>query len=119
MARRSHLSVPNRLQPPRSSIPAATLAYLERSDQAGTGTIDAAIGKARAANGIKTPTNTIEDMILNRNQNNLLAAPGAFPVEGGVPIIVDNQVIGAIGASAGMPADDGAVANAGAKGLQP
>ncbi|WP_315860434.1 heme-binding protein [Rhizobium leguminosarum] len=36
-----------------------------------------------------------------------------------MPLIVDNQVIGAIGASGGMPTDDGAVANAGAKGLQP
>jgi hypothetical protein len=40
-------------------------------------------------------------------------------VEGGVPLIVGNQVIGAIGASGGMPTDDGAVANAGAAGLQP
>src|SRR3982751_1929896 len=34
----------------------SNLVYLERSDQAGIGTIDAAIGKAKAANGIKTPT---------------------------------------------------------------
>jgi len=44
--------------------------------------------------------------------------PGTFPVEGGVPLIVGDQVIGAIGASGGMPTDDGAVANAGAKLLQ-
>ncbi|TCQ99327.1 heme-binding protein [Neorhizobium sp. JUb45] len=97
----------------------SNLAYLERSDQAGIGTIDAAIGKAKAANCIKTPTKAIEDMIVNRNQNNLLAVSGAFSLEGGVPIIVDDKVIGAIGASAGMPADDGAVANAGAKDRQP
>lgn len=97
----------------------SNLVYLERSDQAGIGTIDAAIGKSKAANGIKTPTKAIEDMILNHDQSNLLAVPGAFPVEGGVPILVDNKVIGAIGASGGMPADDGAVANAGAKNLQP
>ena len=41
------------------------------------------------------------------------------PVEGGVPLLVDNQVIGAIGASGGLPSDDGAVANAGAKDLRP
>ena len=57
-------------------------------------------------------------MILSQNQSNLLAVPGAFPVEGGVPLVVDGKVIGAIGASGGMPADDGAVANAGAKSLQ-
>ncbi len=97
----------------------SNLVYLERSDEAGIGTIDAAIGKAKAANGIKTPTKVIEDMILKHGQSNLLGVPGAFPVEGGVPIIVENKVIGAIGASGGMPVDDGTVANAGAKGLQP
>ena len=56
-------------------------------------------------------------MILQNNQSNLLAVPGAFPVEGGVPLVADGQVIGAIGVSGGMPADDGAIANAGAKAL--
>ena len=97
----------------------SNLVYLERSNQAGIGTVDAAIGKAKAANGIKTPTKMIEDMILKHGQSNLLGVPGAFPVEGGVPIIIDDKVVGAIGASGGMPADDGAVANAGAQGLQP
>lgn len=95
------------------------LVYLERSNQAGLGTIEPAIGKAKAANGIKVPTKVIEDLIVKQHIVNLIAVPGAFPVEGGVPLIVNNQVIGAIGASGGMPADDGAVANAGAKSLQP
>jgi len=97
----------------------SNLVSLERSSQAGIGTIDAAIGKAKAANGIKTPTKVIEDMILRNGQSNRPAVPGAYPVGGGVPLVVNSEVIGAIGASGGMPADDGAVANAGAKGLQP
>lgn len=60
-----------------------------------------------------------EDLIVSKQQVNLIAVPGAFPVEGGVPLVVNNQVIGAIGASGGMPADDGAVAQAGSKGLEP
>ncbi|UIK11855.1 heme-binding protein [Rhizobium leguminosarum] len=56
----------------------SNLVYLERSNQAGIGTIDAALGKAKAANGIKTPTKAIEDVILHNNQSNLLAVPGAF-----------------------------------------
>ncbi|WP_367849218.1 heme-binding protein [Rhodoferax sp. WC2427] len=95
------------------------LVYLERANQAPIGTVDAAIGKARAANGIKAPTKAIEEQILNHNKINLLAVPGAFPVEGGVLLVANNQIIGAIGASGAMPADDGAVANAGAKSLQP
>ena len=97
----------------------SNLVYLERANQAGIGTIDAAIGKAKAANGIKAPTRAIQDLIVNQNQISLLGVPGAFPVEGGVPLIVDNKVVGAIGASGGMLPDDGAVANAGAKGLLP
>jgi glc operon protein GlcG len=95
----------------------SNLVYLERADQAGIGTIDAALGKAKAANGIKTPTKLIGDLILQNNQLNLLAVPGAFPVEGGVPLVLDGKVIGAIGVSGAMPADDGAIANAGAAGL--
>lgn len=95
------------------------LVYLERSNQAGLGTIDPAIGKAKAANGIKVPTKMIEDLIVKQHVVNLIAVPGAYPIEGGVPLVVNNQVIGAIGASGGMPADDGAVANAGAKSLLP
>lgn len=94
------------------------LVYLERSNQAGLGTIEPAIGKAKAANGIQVPTKVIEVLIVSKQQVNLIAVPGVFPVEGGVPLVVNNQVIGAIGASGGMPADDGAVAQAGAKGLE-
>ena len=97
----------------------SNLVYLERADQAGIGTIEAAIGKAKAANGIKVPTRVIEDLILKQNRTNLLGVPNAFPVEGGVPLVVDNHVVGAIGASGGMPEDDGAVASAGAMGLGP
>ena len=56
----------------------SNLVYLERSNQAGIGTIDAALGKAKAANGIKTPTKVIEDMILRHNQSNLLGRTGSF-----------------------------------------
>ena len=97
----------------------SNLVYLERSDDAGIGTIEAAIGKAKAANGIKAPTKVISDLILEQNLINLLGVPGAFPVEGGVPLVIDGKVVGAIGASGGMPPDDGAVAMAGAKSLTP
>lgn len=95
------------------------LIYLERSNQAPIGTVDAAIGKAKAANGIKASTKVIEDQILNNNKVNLLGIPGAFPVEGGVPLVANKQIIGAIGASGAMPAEDGMVADAGAKSLLP
>lgn len=96
----------------------SNLVYLERANQAGIGTIEAAIGKAKAANGIKAPTAALEEQVKKGNLS-LLGIPGAFPVEGGVPLVINGQVIGAIAASGAMPPDDGAVANAGAKSLQP
>ncbi|AXF85590.1 hypothetical protein DTO96_101321 [Ephemeroptericola cinctiostellae] len=92
--------------------------YLERADQAGIGTIDAAVGKAKAANGIKAPTKAIEEQVL-AGKLNILGVPGAFPVEGGVLLVENNRVIGVIGASGAMPPDDGAVASAGAAALKP
>ncbi|MFZ6723314.1 GlcG/HbpS family heme-binding protein [Undibacterium sp. Ji49W] len=95
------------------------LIYLERANQAPLGTVDAAIGKARAANGIKAATKVLEDQILGNNKLNLLGIPGAFPVEGGVPLIINKQIVGAIGASGASPVEDGVVANEGAKSLLP
>ena len=44
----------------------------------------------------------------------LLALHGARPLEGGVPIIIDGKIIGAIGVSGGTSSQDGQVARAGA-----
>jgi uncharacterized protein GlcG (DUF336 family) len=74
---------------------------------------------AKAASGIKSPTKAIQDLIVTQNQISLLGVPGAFPVEGGVPLVVDGAFVGAIGASGGMLPDDGAVATTGANSLHP
>jgi glc operon protein GlcG len=94
------------------------LLYLERSDLAGIGSIEPAIGKAKAANGIKTSTKVIGDLIVNQKLMNLIAVPGAMPVEGGLPLIFKGQVVGAIGVSGGTPEEDGAIARVGARVLQ-
>jgi uncharacterized protein GlcG (DUF336 family) len=44
--------------------------------------------------------------------------PGALPVEGGIPIVVDGQIIGAIGVSGGTSQQDGVVGMAGLKVLE-
>jgi glc operon protein GlcG len=48
----------------------------------------------------------------------VLGLPGAIPYDGGVPILVDGKVIGAVGVSGMLPQQDGEVANAGASGLK-
>jgi uncharacterized protein GlcG (DUF336 family) len=44
--------------------------------------------------------------------------PGALPVEGGLPIVVDGQIIGAIGVSGGTSQQDGVVGAAGLKAIE-
>ena len=44
----------------------------------------------------------------------MLNLPGALPVEGGLPLMVDGELIGAIGVSGVQSAQDGIIAEAGA-----
>ena len=76
------------------------LVYLERIDETQTGSIDVAIQKARSAAAFKRPTKVFEDGLAGGRMA-LLGLSGAIPIEGGLPLIVDGKVIGAIGASGG------------------
>ena len=91
----------------------ANLLYLERMDQTQIGSIDVAIGKAKTAVRFKRPSKAFEDMISN-GRNAALGIPGVVPIEGGVPLFADGQLIGAIGVSGGTSQQDGIVAKAGA-----
>lgn len=93
-----------------------TLTYFEKIDGTQLGSVDVAIGKARSANAYKRPTKVFEDAVAG-GRNALLAVPGVLPVEGGVPLIADGKVIGAIGVSGGSAPQDGQVAAAGAGAL--
>lgn len=87
------------------------LVYLERMDNAQTGSIEVAIQKAKTAISFKRPTKTFEDRAL-AGRTVLLALPGVVPIEGGVPIIVDGQHVGALGVSGGLSEQDGVAAQA-------
>jgi glc operon protein GlcG len=93
--------------------PDGRLIYFERMDEAQIGSIRIAIAKARAAALFRRPTKVFED-ILAHGRTAILGLPGAIPSEGGVPLVIDGKVVGAIGASAGTPEQDGEVAKAGA-----
>ena len=92
------------------------LIYLQRIDGTQTGSIDVAIQKARTAQAFKRPTKVFEDAIAG-GRNALLALHGALPLEGGVPIVVGGQLVGAIGVSGAKSTEDGQVAKAGADSL--
>jgi glc operon protein GlcG len=91
----------------------ANLIYLVTMDGTQTGSINVAQQKGLAALRFKRSTKLFQDMVTS-DKPHMAFLPGAVPVEGGLPLVVDGQLIGAIGVS-GMPSDkDGIVAKAGA-----
>src|SRR5258708_35240544 len=72
------------------------------------------IGEARASAIFNKPTKDFEDTI-NKGRFTMTALPDFTPLQGGVPIVVDGQIVGAIGCSgAKSAAQDEEVARAGA-----
>lgn len=93
------------------------LIYLTRMDEAPFGTIEVATQKAYTAAAWKQPTKAFEDAV-NGGRTSFLKAPGLLPIEGGVPIMIDGKVIGAIGVSGGAGPQDAGVALAGVEALR-
>lgn len=97
------------------------LLAFERMDGAKPSSVEIAIVKARAAAVRRSPTGPAKE-----GEPNLLVAMGLAvasptqqtPIRGGVPLVVDGQVVGAIGASAGTEEQDLDVARAGAAALE-
>jgi uncharacterized protein GlcG (DUF336 family) len=88
------------------------LLWLQRLD--GAAPISAYIGpeKARAAAMGRRETKIYED-IINNGRTAFLSAPLAGMLEGGVPIAVDGQVVGAVGVSGVKSSEDAQIARAG------
>src|SRR3954469_5283966 len=94
------------------------LVALEKTDNAQIASIEGAIGKAKTANNFKRPTKALEDAIAGGGVGlRVLSLPGAVPIEGGDPIVVNGKIVGAIGVSGMSAAQDGEVAKAGLAGL--
>jgi len=65
----------------------------------------------------RRPTKVFQDGVAAGGEGlRLLRLTGAIPIDGGVPIIVDGTVVGAVGVSGGSGEQDGQVAKAGAAG---
>ncbi len=89
------------------------LILLERLDDTQVASVEVAIGKARTAAIFRRPSEVFEDQIRDGCVA-ALALPGATPLQGGIPIIVDGKVVGAIGVSGNSPQEDKEIAKAGA-----
>jgi uncharacterized protein GlcG (DUF336 family) len=94
---------------------AGDLVYFEKMDGTQTGSVNVAIQKARTAALFKRPSKTFQDTLASGGAGlRILGLPGAIPVEGGIPLIVDGKIVGAIGVSGGASDQDAQCAKAGA-----
>jgi glc operon protein GlcG len=91
------------------------LLYLERLDGAGPVTAEVATQKAITAARTRRPTKFWEDRIKERPS--FMKFPGVLPLQGGVPVMYQNECVGAIGVSGVQSHEDEQVANAGASAL--
>jgi len=97
---------------------AGDLVYFEKMDETQTGSVTVSQAKARSAARFKRPTKAFQDALTATPDGlRILGLEGAVPVEGGVPIVVDGKIVGAIGVSGGTSAQDGQCANAGVDAL--
>ncbi len=90
------------------------LVYLQRMDGTQIGSIDVAVEKGRSSVKFKRPTKAFEDALKGGRQA-ILRLPGALPVEGGIPLMKDGVVVGAIGVSGVQSFEDAQIAAAGVK----
>jgi glc operon protein GlcG len=98
---------------------AGDLVFFQKMDGTQPGSVNVAIDKARSAALFKRPTKAFQDTLAAGGDGlRVLALHGALPVEGGTPLLVNGQIVGAIGVSGGTAQQDGQCAQAGAAGLQ-
>jgi len=94
--------------------PAGVLIYYEKMDNVQIGSAEVAIEKARSAALYKRPTKVFQDALAGGGVGlRVLALKGAVPVEGGLPIVIDGKLVGAIGLSGDTSEHDGVCAAAG------
>jgi uncharacterized protein GlcG (DUF336 family) len=92
------------------------LLHLSRLDNTQYGSIDVAIQKARAAIAFRRPTKVWEEHVAAGHVR-YLGLPGTLPIEGGLPITMNDQFIGAIGVSGVRSYQDAQIAQAGLNAL--
>jgi len=99
--------------------PSGNLVYYEKMDDTQLGSATVAIDKARSAALFKRPTKVFQDALAAGGDGlRLLKIAGAVPVEGGIPLVMEGKIVGAIGVSGAASAQDGQCAKAGADAIK-
>jgi glc operon protein GlcG len=90
---------------------------LERLDAAQVASVEVGIAKARTAAIFRRPSKDFEDQVRN-GRISALALPGAAALQGGLPVVYEGQVIGAVGVRGDTPQVDEDIARAGLNALK-
>jgi glc operon protein GlcG len=99
--------------------PSGNLVYYEKMDNTQLGSATVAIDKARTAVLFKRPSKAFQDALAAGGDSvRILKLQGVVPIEGGIPLIMDGKIVGAIGVSGATSAQDGQCAKAGADALK-
>jgi uncharacterized protein GlcG (DUF336 family) len=94
---------------------AGNLVYFEKMDGTQAASVNIAVGKARSAAQFKRPTKALQDALAAGGEGlRILGLEGAVPVEGGIPLVAEGKMVGAIGVSGGTSQQDSVCAAAGA-----
>jgi glc operon protein GlcG len=94
------------------------LVMFHKFDNTQLQSISVSQGKARTALFFKRPSKVLDDAIAAGGAGmRLLALKDITPLEGGIPILVDGRIVGAIGVSGALSSQDVQVAKAGADAL--
>ena len=97
----------------------ANLVMLHRLDNVQLSSIEISQGKAKTALMFKRPTKVLDDAISSGGTGlRFLALKDIVPLEGGLPILLDGKIIGAIGVSGVLSAQDAQIARAGVDALK-
>ena len=95
--------------------PSGNLVYYEKMDNTQLGSANVSVDKARTAAMFKRPSKAFQDALANGGENlRILGLPGVVPAEGGIPLLIEGKIVGAIGASGMTSAQDNQCAKAGA-----
>ena len=97
---------------------AGFLVAFARLENTQLGSVEVALQKAKTSALFRRPTKVFEETLAVGGANTkILSLPGALPVEGGLPIIVDGKLIGAIGVSGVKSTEDAQIGEAGLSAL--
>jgi uncharacterized protein GlcG (DUF336 family) len=91
---------------------AGDLVYFERADDTQVASSQVAQDKARTAVRFKRPSKAFEDALVG-GRHAILGMPNVIPLEGGIPLLIDGKIVGAIGVSGVTSQQDGVCAQAG------